>query len=293
MNQEERGSWYLLTGVIIGIALGILYTRLLQPVRYIDTTPDSLSVEYKNQYRALIAGAFLANGDLVRAKARLELLNDADIFRALTEQAQQTLAQNGSSDEARALGLLAIALGQPPPGQGQAVTQVPQSPTATRLLSTPVDISAAVETAPQSTLQEPPAIQDTSQPVLTSPAPPTAAAESAPITPDDFVLLSKTEICDQALQEPVIRIEVSDNTGQPMQGILIIVTWAGGEERFFTGLKPEIGLGYADYSLDPNFVYRLRLGENGAPLGNLTAVSCKDNQGNAFWGALFLKYGQP
>lgn len=132
MNKDERGSWYLLTGLIIGIVLGMLYTRILQPVTYVDTTPASLSNEYKNQYRVLIAAAFISNGDLVRARARLELLNDPDVFRALTEQAQQTLAQNGSSAEARALGLLAIALGQTAPGTGHTATQAAPNPISTR-----------------------------------------------------------------------------------------------------------------------------------------------------------------
>jgi hypothetical protein len=289
LNNDDRGSWYLLTGLIIGIVLGVVYTRVLQPVRYIDTNPASLSSEYKNQYRVLIAKAYMADGDLVRARARLQLLHDADIFRTLTEQAQQTLAHNGASTDARALGLLAIALGQTPPGAGQAITQAPPISTSTRLLSTPVDISRAADSTPEDT----PSIQVTSEPLSLSPSSPTQAEPTAATPAGDFVLLAKSEVCDQRLQEPMIQISVSDASGSPVAGILVIVTWAGGEERFFTGLKPEMGLGYADYTLDPTFFYSLRLGENGAPLSNLSAVSCKDSQGNIFWGALSLKYGQP
>jgi hypothetical protein len=293
LNNEERGPWYLLTGLIIGIALGILYTRFLQPVKFIDTTPASLNSEAKNQYRALIAAAYMGDGDLVRAKARLELLNDADIFRALTEQAQQTLAQNGSSSKARSLGLLAIALGQTPPGPGQAVTQARPNPTSTRLLSTPVDISGPMKNPAEATAAAAPIVPATDEPLFPSPGSPTLSIPTATIAASDFVLLGKTDDCGQMMPEPIIKVEANDQSGQPVQGVLVIVTWAGGEERFYTGLKPEMGLGYADYTLDPNFVYSLRLGENGAPLGNLGAVACKDSQGNAFWGALSLKYGQP
>ena len=91
MNEEEqRGPWYLLTGLVIGILIGIVYARYFQPVRYVDTTPSSLRNDFKDQYRSLIAAAFLSNGDLIRARARLELLEDPDAFQALTDQAQRT-----------------------------------------------------------------------------------------------------------------------------------------------------------------------------------------------------------
>jgi len=112
MNEDERGNWYLLTGVVLGIILGILFAWVISPVEYVDTAPESLTNEFKDQYRVLIASAYVANGDLVRAKARLELLDEPDIYLVVAEQAQQMLAEGGSVEEAQALGRLALALGQ-------------------------------------------------------------------------------------------------------------------------------------------------------------------------------------
>ena len=112
MNEDERGNWYLLTGVVLGIILGILFAWVISPVEYVDTAPESLKDEFKDQYRVLIASAYVANGDLVRAKARLGLLDEADIYLVVAEQAQQMLAEGGSVEEAQALGRLALALGQ-------------------------------------------------------------------------------------------------------------------------------------------------------------------------------------
>ena len=112
MNEDERGNWYLLTGVVLGIILGILFAWVISPVEYVDTAPESLTNEFKDQYRVLIASAYVANGDLVRAKARLGLLGEADIYLVVAEQAQQMLAEGGSVEEAQALGRLALALGQ-------------------------------------------------------------------------------------------------------------------------------------------------------------------------------------
>ncbi|HUV92999.1 MAG TPA: hypothetical protein VMV80_07930 [Anaerolineales bacterium] len=112
MNEDERGNWYLLTGVVLGIILGILFAWVISPVEYVDTAPESLKDEFKDQYRVLIASAYVANGDLVRAKARLGLLDEADIYLVVAEQAQQMLAEGGSVEEAQALGRLALSLGQ-------------------------------------------------------------------------------------------------------------------------------------------------------------------------------------
>ena len=112
MNEDERGNWYLLTGVVLGIILGILFAWVISPVEYVDTAPESLTNEFKDQYRVLIASAYVANGDLVRAKARLGLLGEADIYLVVAEQAQQMLAEGGSVEEAQALGRLALVLGQ-------------------------------------------------------------------------------------------------------------------------------------------------------------------------------------
>ncbi len=86
--KDERGPWYLLTGLILGLGFGLLYSWVISPVRYVDTEPSSLRSDFREQYRALIAVAFLSNGDLPRAKARLALLADLDIAKTIAIQAQ-------------------------------------------------------------------------------------------------------------------------------------------------------------------------------------------------------------
>ena len=112
MEEDNRGNLYLVTGVIIGLLLGILFAWAILPVEYVDTPPDSLKEVYKDQYRTVIASAYAANHDMVRARARLELLGDEDIHRALAEQAQRVLAEDGAPEQAQALGQLAAAVGK-------------------------------------------------------------------------------------------------------------------------------------------------------------------------------------
>jgi hypothetical protein len=109
-NGTQRGPWYLLTGAILGLIIGLIYSWFVQPVEYKETPPSSLRADYKDQYRLMISIAYSANGDLVRAQERLKLLKDRDMQQALIEQAQRILASEGNLDDARVLSGLASAL---------------------------------------------------------------------------------------------------------------------------------------------------------------------------------------
>ena len=47
-------------------------------------------------------------------------------------------------------------------------------------------------------------------------------------------------------------------------GIEINVTWDQGEDKFFTGFKPDLGNGYADFMMEAGTVYNIRIVTGGA-----------------------------
>ena len=320
---QDRGPWYLLTGLVLGFAIGLAFAWLVQPVQYVDTTPASLRQDFKDHYRALIASAYAANHDLVRARARLALLSDDDIYRALAEQAQHTLAGEGSPEEARSLGLLAIALGQdfPLPDQGTApATALPTPtqtltptltptetllPTDTSLPSvtptdteTPVPPAIASETIPAEPVlpSETPTPQESGTPTETPRPRPThtrTTTPSATPTPGGpFVFVSQEKICSEKLPQPLIQIMVTDRFGRPLPSIRILLTWQGGQQQVYTGLKPEISLGYADLTIDSNTIYALYIGNTSEPVAELNAVRCQVPGELDYWGAWLLKFIQ-
>jgi len=107
--KPGRFPWYLLTGLILGFLLGLVYAWRVNPVVYSDTEPATLRADYIDLYRATIAQTYAATGDLARAESRLALLRDEDAIFALGTQAQHLLAA-GEAGDARALALLAAAL---------------------------------------------------------------------------------------------------------------------------------------------------------------------------------------
>ncbi|MDI6814027.1 MAG: hypothetical protein QMD10_10880, partial [Desulfitobacteriaceae bacterium] len=195
MNQR-RGSLYLLTGLILGLAMGLGYSFLIQPVQYTDLSPAMLSPADKDQYRALIAVAYLANRDLVRARARLALLKDADAYGALAAQAQRWLAEGKSAEEARALGLLAADL-----AQAQATLL---APTVATLSSSPQPSGASTPLSPAT--------------VAPSGSPSSATATLASSQPTStrqarFILRKRESVCDPALGKGLMIVYVWDANG--------------------------------------------------------------------------------
>ncbi len=110
MKPDRRGSWYLLTASILGVVLGLVYSWQISPVRYVDAPPSALRADYKNDYRALVALAYLYSSDLLRAESRLAQLKDDNPVQAIAIQAQQAQAENHPRVEVEALEKLAADL---------------------------------------------------------------------------------------------------------------------------------------------------------------------------------------
>ena len=301
---EERGRWYLLTGFVIGILLGVAIAWLIIPREYQDTSPASLRRNFKDEYRAMIAAAYVADGNLPRAKARLDLLQDGDAVRTLAEQAQRTLAEGRSPHQAQALGLLAVALGQgaPPPAgtslpvgspsPGQSITASAAATAASSATSLP---TGPVNPSPTA-LASPSPAGSSQTPALTSTlitnGTPLPSRTVTPTSQAPLVLKDRTFVCDQSLAGPLLQVVVEKN-GQPVPGVEAVVRWEGGEDHFFTGVKPELGLGYADYTMLPGLEYTLQLAGSGQPVPDLSAAECETQGGSRYWGSWRLAFSQP
>jgi hypothetical protein len=111
--KRKQGQLHLLTGTIIGIALGVIFSLWILPVRYIDTDPSTLRASDRDKYREVVAKAFLIEADTSRALARIGLLKESNPSSALISQAQNVLAGNGDEQAARGLALLGAAINQP------------------------------------------------------------------------------------------------------------------------------------------------------------------------------------
>ena len=273
--SEKRGSWHLLTGFIIGLVAGLLLSAWVIPVRYMNTDPSSLREEDKQQYRAMIAQAYLVEADLARARSRLDLLADPDQAGVLVAQAQNLLAEGGSDEQARALALLAAVINEP----SALVTPLPLA----------VDLALQVDI---------PTPEGTQAAKATRTAGPTSTPRPTftpqPTQGPPFVKVEEFAICDPLPEEPLLQVIVLDAAGQPMQGVKIEISQASGSlESFYTGLYPEISAGYADYALQPGVTYAIRVGESGLTTPDMHAPSCGTDEDGEIWGSLKVVFQQP
>jgi hypothetical protein len=90
-----------------------------------------------------------------------------------------------------------------------------------------------------------------------------------------------------------MQILVLDDQGRQLAGIEIGVTWTSGQESFYTGLKPEIGNGYADFVMQPDETYAVSIARLGTSADRVAAPTCKDSSGSPYLGSLKLTFQQP
>jgi hypothetical protein len=293
MKQDRRGSWYLLTGTVLGIAVGLVYSWVISPVRYIDAPPSALRADYKDDYRALIAAAYLYNLDLIRAQDRLAQLKDDDAAKTLTLQAQRALSEGHSDEEIYALNTLASAINAssapgikestPVPGVNfvpmmdktfsiTLLVNQPTNPTAMFFTSPIPELSSTLYTTHNNRL-----IQDT-LPTVTRGTPTT--------------LIEKRLICNINQLLPLIQVEVKDAMGKPIPEVDVAALWENGEDYFFTGLQPELGMGYTDFTLSFGLLYSFHLVDEDSVESNHTAAECMTEESSRYWGPRYLVFTQ-
>jgi len=286
-NLPRKGNWYLLTGLVIGILFGLIFSWVIAPVKYVDTVPSSLRSDFKNEFRSQISSAYFSTNNFARAKARLDLLGDPDPIQALTLQAQNLLDIGDPTNTAYLLAFLTSAL--------KHNSEVSLDLTSTTTLS--FDTSTATDNTfpaiPTGTSLTTTSGTPSKQPDINNTPTLRPSSTPSPTQGSPFVLMSNQIICDSPLKSLLLQVEVANSSNQPIPGAEIIITWSGGEEHFFTGLKPEISDGYADYLMSPELIYSIQLAKGGAAVSNLTAPSCSTDSGGTNWGSRKLVFQQP
>jgi hypothetical protein len=302
---DNRGSWYLLTAIILGVGLGLLYSWVISPTEYTNTLPASLDEEAKDVYRSLIAAAFEASGNLQRAKARLDLLNDEDPSLALVIQAQRYLAKEDGFEDAQKLANLASVINQVPTAVASNPTDPPKetietkSATNTLLPTQTLHPTSTLKPTEQFTTLLPETLTDTPKPTATSTSEsqitPTIIATNltGETSSPSFQLVNQLSLCDPVIGMPVLQVYLANAAGIGIPGIEIIVTWIEGEVHLFTGRKPDIDPGFADFVMTPGTIYTLQIGVDEEIIRGITPQQCTDEDGETYWGGLRFVFSNP
>jgi hypothetical protein len=287
----------VLFALLAGAGLGLAYAWVLAPRPITDAQPDALRADFKDQYRSLVAASYAATGNLPRAQARLSLLGDANPIDALNAQAQRMLANTQNFERADHVAELAAALDE---GANGVPVSTPTSEIAKEAGSTftatapaPTDLSTLLTplTGTPQEIETQTTVAETQLPILEVTPRPTRTPTPVPGKP--FALTGQETLCDANLPEGLLQVLVLNSNRRQLAGREIDITWDSGKEQFFTGLKPELGNGYADYSMAPETTYTVQLARGSDVALGIAAPTCQSPDGGTYLGSIKLTFQQP
>ncbi|MBI5351653.1 MAG: hypothetical protein HZB50_03350 [Chloroflexi bacterium] len=313
MRQLLRNQIFqLLLALFIGLGLGLAYSWRVSPVTYVDANPAILRADFKDQYRVVIAASYASTHNLERARARLQLLGDTDMVSELSAQAQRMVARGELLEHIKPVAQLATDLqngvASLPPTQIPStivsyvstpftnnnnlpftltpVTEIPtEELSATETQSTPED--KPLKSTPTTTFK-----QTALVPVTASTFVPRPTFTPIPLPGAPFILVGQDQVCKSGTQPGLLQFILTDRYHKQIAGIEIIITSLQGEDHSFTGFKPELGNGYADFVMQADTVYSIRVA-GGAFVPDISAPMCKDSNGASYLGGLLLTFQQP
>lgn len=294
----SRIPWGVMLALLAGLGLGLAYAWVISPRAITDATPASLRADFKDQYRSLVAAAFAATGNLPRAQARLALVGDSDPIEVLNAQAQRmraVTAGDGQFEHADQVAALALALdgdaNNAPVSTSTPETVQVESASTLTFEPPPTELPLIGTEMPESL--ETPEIIDTLPVETTSVPTPRPTHTATPEPGEPFALAGQETICDPNLPDSLLQILVLNPNRRQLAGVEILITWDGGSEQFFTGLKPELGNGYADYIMTPETTYTVQLARGSDAALGITAPTCQTPDGESYPGSIKLTFQQP
>ncbi len=265
--MKRQSLWHvpLLSGLIIGLFLGLIYTWSIAPVQFYNTPPDRLRPDLKEEYILLIAETFAADNNWPAAQQRLAELGDPEITQTIAQLTKQAIAEGQSVTTIRHLATLAGQLGI-------------QNPAIAAFVPTPADRPSPTPMALVATFTPTPA-EPTLEPTPSSTPMPTYTPSPIPTPQLNFRLLAQQRICMSDRPEPMLQIIVRAGNNNQLGGIEIIVEWDEESARLYTGLKPELGRGYADLIMQMDTSYAVHLAAGSEKASGIHAAPCNSLSG--------------
>jgi hypothetical protein len=280
-RQEGRPFWqristagWLLIGLLVGMGFGLYYAWVVEPVIYTDSGPARLSEQYKAEYIFLVSQNYAADGDWPRAQQRLAALEDPNLAQTVNSLLETYVRDLQSPEALRHMAALAQQLG----AQGGAVAIFAPTP---EVLPTP---TLATQTQATPVPSPTPLPTDTPPPVPTTAVPPSPPPE----VELPYRLLDQEQVCEADV--PQIEVIVQNELLEDLPGVEVRVSWANGNDRFYTGFKPEQGLGYGDFTMEKDVSYTVVLAEGSPEVSGLRIEPC-DNGRDAGWRLVFQYVG--
>jgi hypothetical protein len=99
-------------GVVLGLLIGLFSGWQIIPVEYQDSPIRALSESYRDEYTRMVAGGYLADGDVTGAVERLRVLGVSNIPQYAQEMAERYISNSRDLKDIRYLVALSEGLGR-------------------------------------------------------------------------------------------------------------------------------------------------------------------------------------
>lgn len=100
----------LVTALVIGIALGLVYGWVIDPIEYTDVPPNILREDYRVDYILMTAEAYQSDFDPDTAARRLAILSSESPADMTASALDYAVRNNFTQDELQALQTLLTAM---------------------------------------------------------------------------------------------------------------------------------------------------------------------------------------
>lgn len=100
----------LVTALVIGIALGLVYGWVIDPIEYTDVPPNILREDYRVDYILMTAEAYQSDFDPETAARRLAILSSESPADMTASALDYAIRNNFTQDELQALQTLLTAM---------------------------------------------------------------------------------------------------------------------------------------------------------------------------------------
>ncbi|MBC8171010.1 MAG: hypothetical protein H7X77_05045 [Anaerolineae bacterium] len=284
MSRERRSrydrpryyiSWTaLVLGVLVGLIGGIFLAWNVTPTQEFDTEPWQLNQPDKANYVVAVMVSYAYDGDLARTINTLAALRPPVNPIDYVAQVACDLARTGYVDSSSGLNAIRSMM-RFYQGQGR-------SGCADSLIPPENDTLATEEiTVLASPTLEPPPSKTPPVDVVTAPTDTPSVVVIPTSAPGTTFRIARLDppFCDVEFPG-VIEVYVQDGSGNPMPGQPVRVRWDSGESTFFSGMKPERGLDYADFQMEANKGYTVDMpGLSDPTTSPIVALACETADG--------------
>lgn len=275
----------VLVGLVLGFVGGLIFTWFVMPLSYYNTYPPLLSQRYRQDWIRMTAWTYGLEGNWDRTAVRLLNLPKTEVRAGTVDVLEAAVAQGQPVDVLQRLATLASTYGADNPAVAIYVEGAsgPTPGTTPEAGSTTAVTTATVPPEPTATMTPRPLPTPTSTPDVTLPTSPfeivtqTLSCAPAPVLAISLEISRTVEIRGR---------ETAELIGAPQREIWLL--WEDGADRALTGFKPDLGLGYADFVLEPGRAYNLYIDSpTGLPVLTVQAAPCSPQDGDG-WVSRFL-----